>query len=217
MASFQMSKTRSWLAGWLLALGPLIGQAQTILVGPTRLYPTLQAAVAAGAVKSGTTVQLDDGVYSDACTIDGVSNVTITSACGRAGGVIFDENNQGNLAGGPPTLGKAIILVKNSPGLAVVGLRFRNVGLDGPAGVAAQGSGAGNQAGIRFENLAAPGTSRVSYCAFDGCVTGIFAAPNSNLNLTIDHCDFGYERSNGQARDGLSHDIYLGRHWVVYW
>ena len=152
---------------------------------------------------AGSTVRIDDGVYSDVCRIRGLANVTITSASGRACGVVFDNSGQGNLEAR-----KAMILVQNSPGFAAVGLRFKNVGLGGPAGVAQEGEGAGNQAGLRFEELTSAASARVSYCSFDGCVTGIFA-PDRFLSLTIDHCDFGYEKSNGQSRDGLSHDAYL--------
>ncbi|WP_310393614.1 hypothetical protein [Hymenobacter sp.] len=196
----------AWLLAGLLALGPGTGRAQTVLVGASRTYPTLRAAVNAGAVVSGATVRIDDGTYADVCIIRGLANVTITSASGRAGGVVFDNAGLGNLALG----GKAIIVVSNSPGFAAVGLWFKNAGLGGSAGVAQQGLGAGNQAGLRFEDLTSAGTARVSYCAFDGCVTGIFAAPNANQSLVIDHCDFGYERPNGQAQDGYSHDAYLG-------
>ena len=199
-----ISVNRAWVAAGLLLLGPLAAPAQTVLVGPTRPYPTLRAAVLAGAVVAGATVRIDNGTYTDVSIIENVANVTITSASGRTGGVVFDNRNQGNLALG----GKSIILVRNSPGFAAVGLRFKDVGLDGPAGVAQQGTGAGNQAGLRFEALTAPGTARVSYCSFDGCVTGVFA-PDDRLDLTIDHCDFGYVRPNGQARDGYSHDAYI--------
>lgn len=206
MMQFSTTRARAWATSGLLLLGPLAGQAQTIFVGPTRTYPTLRAAVNAGVVVSGSTVQIDNGTYSDVCVISGRSNVTITSTSGRAGGVIFDNAGQGNLALG----GKAVIVVSNSPGFAAVGLWFKNVGLGGAAGVAQQGLGAGNQAGLRFESLTAAGTGRVSYCAFDGCVTGVFAAPSAYLSLSMDHCDFGYQLANGQAQDGYSHDAYLG-------
>ncbi|UYZ64491.1 RICIN domain-containing protein [Hymenobacter weizhouensis] len=205
-AYFSRSQGLTWLAAWLLWLGPLVALAQTINVGPSRTYPTLRSAVLAGAVVSGTTVKIDDGTYTDVCRIQNLTNVTITSNSGRAGGVIFDGGSQDNLEDR-----KAMILVINSPGTAIIGIRFRNVGLGGEAGLAARGRGAGNQAGIRFEKFTT-GTGRVSYCSFDNCVTGVFTETNDfNLDLTIDHCDFGREVSNGQARDGGSHDIYVNR------
>ena len=115
MKNFHSSRALPWLAAWLLLLGPLAGQAQDILVGPSRTYKTLRDAHAAGAVVSGTTVRIDDGTYSDVTILQDLTNVTITTASGRAGGVIFDNKEEGNLAGG----GKSIILVRNCPGFAL--------------------------------------------------------------------------------------------------
>lgn len=125
---------------------------------------------------------------------------------------IFD--GQGGYGPGPShpyrlTLGKGFLYARAPVNLWAVKL-INGGGADGVAD---------GEAAIYAEHFHQEGTLNCYYCMFDGNENGLYSpnavsggVPNpagQYVNIALYNCDFGYQVSNGQSLDGLSHDFYL--------
>lgn len=208
--------------------GPLFND---VFVGPTRTANTgdqyTEPRYAMAAIADGGTMHVDAGTYflpfgiaSVAATslatnvnfgpnpsVPGMAarfttGITIIGAGSYATAPTIFNGRGGVGNGNRLTLGKGFLYTR-VPGL-VQGIQFVNCG-----GADLVGDG---EAGIYVEQFTTPGTYTVTKCAFDGNENGLFSPQGSvgvGITVTLNDCDFGFVTSNGQSKDGLSHDFYL--------
>lgn len=171
----------------------IANDTDTSLAGHGNFGPNSGQAAGAARFSSGISI-IGNGTYGDKPTI---------------------FNGRGGVGAGSEfrlTFGKGFILV-HAP-LYIEGIRFVKCG-------GADGNGDG-EAGIYCEQFKiAGGTITVNKCAGYTNENTVFATETESgkgeITLVLDHCDFGgdgtgaysYSNSNGQSRDGFSHDIYV--------
>jgi len=219
--------------------GPLFDD---VYVGPTRTANTgdqyTEPMYAMSAIADGGTMHVDAGRYY---RVFGVANTGDTSfaefrnfgsntAQLPAGAARFSTgitisgagtlgaegtrtifNGQGGVGNGHRlTFGKAFVYCR-AP-VTFNDIQFINCG-------GADGVGDG-EAAIYPEAFLVDGNLTVNRCAFDGNEQGVFApfigggGLGLHVSVYLNYCDFGYEVSNAQARDGFSHDVYLQCNYV---
>jgi hypothetical protein len=145
---------------------------------------------------------IDDGTYRMAFDIPS-EKPQITIKAANVGKVVLD--GQGGVgANHRLAFGKGIIHCR-STNCTFIGLRFLG---GGGADGAADG-----EAGLYIDNPA-QGSFLVRKCSFDNCENGIFINDQNddaghNVTILLEDCHFGQDFSNGQSKDGLSHDVYL--------
>jgi len=152
--------------------------ADTARVGPAREFKTL--ADAANTVGSGTTIEVDAGVYEGDVAVWRQDKLTIRAVGGR---VLLK-------AKGTSAEGKAIWVMRGGQ-ISVEGFDFS--GAEVPDH---------NGAGIRLET----GHLIVRNCRFIDNENGILTSNGSDVELDIVNSEFAH---NGYG-DGLTHNLYVG-------
>ena len=172
-----------------------------VAAGPGTDCPTLALALAA--CKPGGAIVLEDGRYGfDAAAGQvtpqhGTADAPLSISARNPGQVVFDGEGftEDGKDGPKGLLGKALIHVSGA--VILRGIRFVGAGArERPAnGKAAVWVGDG------------PASAAIIDCQFDGCCNGVFSGPKA-AGVTLTRCVFGRDESNGQSRDGRSHDAY---------
>jgi hypothetical protein len=152
--------------------------ADTVRVGPTRELKTLSAA--ANVVASGTTLEVDAGVYERDVAVWTQDQLTLRAVGGR---VLLKAN-------GAHAESKAIWVIRGGQ-VTVEGFDFS--GAEVPDH---------NGAGIRLE----AGRLLVRNCRFIDNENGILTGNNPDTELEIANSEFAH---NGYG-DGQSHNLYVG-------
>jgi len=185
-----ISHLHELLALWAIGLFALpLANAAILSVGPSGMFATPCAAVAAAA--AGDTINVDPaGTYvDDFCAIQEPLTIR-SSGPGRAR----------IISSGTKTLawGQAIYVLTAAP-MVIEGLEFSG---------AKTFDGSNNGAGVRLPS-APPisGGVTIRNCSFHDNEEGMLAGDNSNLELTIEYSEF-YQ--NGHS-SGFSHNLYINK------
>ena len=173
------------------------GTLAAVEAGAGTAYPTIASALTA-CLPTGCTITLRDGTYAEVNHI-GIPNVTIQAKSRRK--AVLDGG------GGCPTPACAA----GTPGRLAYGkgvlhddqAGFHLVGVVVTGGGGRNGKAEG-EAGVYVEGAAA--TALLEDVQIDGNADGIHTA--GGAAVTVRNSEWNVAKSNGQTKDGLSHDVY---------